>query len=98
MKLTEKDKTFLENLKKLMESKNLWVEFKPGRPSYMVLKGLGLTKIASVTSLLGQVRNYPTCDMSIEPDFKTLLQIASTHVGQSEKLCFPQYANLNIAW
>lgn len=39
MKLTEKDKTFLENLKKLMESKDLWVELKPGRPSYMVLKG-----------------------------------------------------------
>ena len=39
MKLTEKDKTFLENLKALMASKNLWVELKPGRPSYMVLKG-----------------------------------------------------------
>ena len=39
MKLTEKDKTFLENLKALMESKDLWVELKPGRPSYMVLKG-----------------------------------------------------------
>jgi hypothetical protein len=39
MKLTEKDKTFLENLKKLMESKDLWVELKSGRPSYMVLKG-----------------------------------------------------------
>ena len=39
MKLTEKDKTFLENLKKLMESKDLWEELKPNRPSYMVLKG-----------------------------------------------------------
>jgi hypothetical protein len=39
MKLTEKDKTFLEGLKALMESKDLWVELKPGRPSYMVLKG-----------------------------------------------------------
>ena len=39
MKLTEKDKTFLENLKKLMESKDLWVELKLNRPSYMVLKG-----------------------------------------------------------
>ena len=28
----------MENLKKLMESKNLWVELKPGRPSYIVLK------------------------------------------------------------
>jgi hypothetical protein len=39
MKLTEKDKTFLEELKKLMESKDLWVELQPGEPSYMVLRG-----------------------------------------------------------
>jgi len=39
MKLTEKDHSFLENLKNLMESKDLWVELKLGRPSYMVLKG-----------------------------------------------------------
>jgi len=29
----------VENLRTLMESKDLWVELKPGRPSYMVLKG-----------------------------------------------------------
>ena len=29
----------MENLKKLMESKDLWVELKPNRLSYMVLKG-----------------------------------------------------------
>lgn len=39
LRITEKDKTFLENLKQLMESKDLWVELKPGRPSYLVLKG-----------------------------------------------------------
>jgi len=39
MKLTEKDKTFLENLKALMESKELWVELKSAEPSYMVLRG-----------------------------------------------------------
>lgn len=39
MKLTEKDRLFLETLKKLMESKDLWVELKPNRPSYMMLKG-----------------------------------------------------------
>lgn len=53
MKLTEKDKTFLENLKRLMESKDLWVEFRPDKPSYMVLtwplwrqrlSGLSLTR------------------------------------------------------
>ena len=39
MKLTEKDKQFLETLKTLMESKELSVELKPGHPSYMVLRG-----------------------------------------------------------
>ena len=39
MKLTQKDKMFLETLKQLMESKDLRVELKPDRPSYMVLKG-----------------------------------------------------------
>jgi hypothetical protein len=39
MKLTEKDRVFLETLKKLMELKELWVELRPDRPSYIVLKG-----------------------------------------------------------
>ena len=39
MKLTEKDKTFLETLKQLMEARELSVELKPGRPSHMVLRG-----------------------------------------------------------
>jgi len=39
MKLTEKDKTFLETLKQLMESRDLWVELRPDRPSRMVLRG-----------------------------------------------------------
>jgi hypothetical protein len=39
MKLTQKDKEFLENLKKLMESRELQVELRPGKPSYMVLRG-----------------------------------------------------------
>ena len=30
---------FLEQLKTLMNSRDLWVELKPERPSYMVLKG-----------------------------------------------------------
>jgi hypothetical protein len=37
--LTEKDKEFLENLKRLMESRDLNVELRGGRPSYMVLRG-----------------------------------------------------------
>ena len=39
MKLTKKDKTFLEILKELMESKDLWVELRPDQVSRMVLKG-----------------------------------------------------------
>ena len=39
LQLTEKDREFLEKLKALMESKDLWVELTPGRPSYMVLRG-----------------------------------------------------------
>ena len=39
MKLTEKDKAFLDNLRRLMDSKDLWVEFRAGNPSYMVLRG-----------------------------------------------------------
>jgi len=39
MKLTEKDKAFLETLKSLMESRDLYVELKPDQPSRMVLRG-----------------------------------------------------------
>lgn len=39
MKLTEKDKEFLGQLKFLMESKDLWVDLRQDRPSYMVLRG-----------------------------------------------------------
>jgi len=37
--MSEKDKVFLEKLKKLMDSKDLWVELISGQPSYMILKG-----------------------------------------------------------
>ena len=39
MKLTTKDKEFLERLRRLMESRDLCVELKSDRPSYMVLRG-----------------------------------------------------------
>ncbi len=35
---TEKDNIFLEDLKILMESKNLWVDLEPKKYSFMVLK------------------------------------------------------------
>jgi hypothetical protein len=39
MKLTEKDKQFLETLKRLMEAHDLSVELRAGQPSYLVLRG-----------------------------------------------------------
>ena len=39
MKLTEKDRTFLELLRELMRSHDLSVQLKIDRPSYMVLRG-----------------------------------------------------------
>ena len=39
MRLTQKDKDFLEKLRNLIESQDLWVELRPDRPSYMVLRG-----------------------------------------------------------
>ena len=37
--MSEKDKVFLEKLKKLIDSKDLRVELRPGEPSCMILKG-----------------------------------------------------------
>jgi len=45
VKLTEKDKTFLETLKTLMNSKDLWVELKRDEPSRMILRGTYGNKI-----------------------------------------------------
>lgn len=39
MKLTEKDKAFLENLSRQIHGRDLWVELRPDRPSYLVLRG-----------------------------------------------------------
>ena len=39
MKLTTKDKEFLQGLRTLTESQELWIELKPGTPSHMILKG-----------------------------------------------------------
>ena len=78
MKLTEKDKTFLENLKKLMESKDLWVELKPGRPSYMVLKGTYGEKIHKTFQMTRQGVRWRFqrlfCHVYVEA-FETILMI-----------------------
>ena len=54
MKLTEKDKTFLETLKTLTESKDLWVELKPDQPSRMVLRGTYGEKVHKVFRMTRQ--------------------------------------------
>ena len=54
MKLTEKDKEFLDHLRQLMESKDLSVELKPDQPSYMVLRGTYGEKIHKVFRMTRQ--------------------------------------------
>ena len=78
MKLTEKDKTFLENLKKLMDSKDLWVELKPNRPSYMVLKGTYGEKIHKTFQMTRQGvrwRFYRLFNQVYVDAFSTILMI-----------------------
>ena len=48
MKLTEKDREFLQRLRRLMETKDLSVELKCDRPSYMALRGTYGAKIHGV--------------------------------------------------
>ena len=52
--ISEKDKEFLEKLKKLMESKDLRVELKPGQPSCMILKGTYGEKICKTFGVTRQ--------------------------------------------
>ena len=81
MKLTEKDATFLENLKTLMESKDLWVELKPGRPSYMVLKGTYGEKIHKTFRITRQGvrwRFYRLFNQVYVDAFSTILMIEKT--------------------
>ena len=54
MKLTQKDKEFLSQLRQLLESKDLSVELKPDRPSYMVLRGTYGEKIHKAFGLTRQ--------------------------------------------
>jgi len=81
MKLTEKDKSFLENLKNLMESKDLWVELKLGRPSYMVLKGTYGEKIHKTFRMTRQGvrwRFYRLFNQVYVEAFLTILMIEKT--------------------
>ena len=81
MKLTDKDKTFLENLKILMESKDLRVELKPNPPSYMVLKGTYGEKIHKTFQMTRQGVRWRFqrlfCHVYVEA-FETILMIEKT--------------------
>ena len=54
MKLTEKDKEFLERLRSLVEEKYLWIEKRHGMPSYLVLRGNYGEKIDQVFGMTRQ--------------------------------------------
>ena len=54
MKLTEKDKDFFTKLKELVGSRDLWIDMKISRPSYMILKGTYGKKIHSVFQMTRQ--------------------------------------------
>ncbi|MFH1716936.1 MAG: hypothetical protein ABIF19_06260 [Planctomycetota bacterium] len=81
MKLTAKDKEFLEELRKLIESKNLWVELKPNRPSYMVLKGTYGEKVHKTFRMTLQGVRWRFqrlfCHVYVEA-FETILMIEKT--------------------
>ena len=48
MKLTEKDKFFLARLKELIDSREMSVELKIDKPSYMILRGTYGEKIHEI--------------------------------------------------
>lgn len=81
MKLTEKDKTFLETLKTLIASKDLWVELKPDHPSRMVLRGTYGEKIHKAFRMTRQGVRWRFLrifqDIYIE-SFSTILVIEKT--------------------
>jgi len=64
-----------------MESKDLWVEFKPGRPSYMVLKGTYGEKIHKTFRMSRQGvrwRFYRLFNQVYVEAFSTILMIEKT--------------------
>ncbi len=81
MKLTEKDKVFLETLKTLMESKDLWVELKLDTPSHMVLHGTYGEKIHRAFRMTRQGvrwRFWRVCNDIYVSAFESILFIERT--------------------
>lgn len=71
----------MESLKTLMESKDLWVELKPGRPNYMVLKGTYGEKIHKTFRMTRQGvrwRFYRLFNQVYVDAFSTILMIERT--------------------
>jgi hypothetical protein len=88
MKLTEKDKTFLENLKALIDSKDLWVELKLSNPAYMVLKGTYGEKIHQTFRMTRQGvrwRFHRLFNHVYVEAFETILLIEKTFGTQSRE-------------
>ena len=68
----------MENLKNLIESKDLWVELKPGKSSYMVLKGTYGEKIHKTFRMTRQGvrwRFYRLFNQVYVDAFSTILMI-----------------------
>ena len=81
MKLTDKDRDFLEKLKGLLETHDLWVELKPDRPSYMVLKGTYGEKIHKTFRMTRQGvrwRFYRLFNQVYVEAFETILFLEKT--------------------
>lgn len=71
----------MENLRNLMESKDLWVELKPGRPSYMVLKGTYGEKMHKTFRMTRQAvrwRFHRLFNQVYVEAFETILMIEKT--------------------
>ena len=81
MKLTDKDRDFLEKLRELMESKDLWVVFKPDQPSRMILKGTYGEKIHKTFRMTRQGvrwRFYRLFNQVYVEAFETILFLEKT--------------------
>lgn len=78
MKLTAKDKDFLEELRKLIDLKDLRVELKLSDPSYMILKGTYGEKIYKAFRMTRQGVRWRFqrlfCQVYVEA-FETILMI-----------------------
>ena len=78
----------MENLKNLMESKDLWVELKPGRLSHMVLKGTYGEKISKTFRMTRQGvrwRFYRLFNQVYVEAFETILFIEKVFGTQLRK-------------